>query len=219
MTDVVAHLRAHPVLAIMRGVPAEHVVVLGHALRAGGVRSLEVAFTDADASDKIAALVADFGDGDGNADVVVGAGTVTTPERADAARAAGARFLVTPHVAPAVNAFAREHALPVLCGATTASEIAQAREQGAAFIKLFPAGPLGPDYLRALLGPYPDLEVFAVGGIGAANAAAFLEAGAIGLGVGGALTSRDWTDPDLAAVTALAGELVGIVTPARETRR
>ena len=218
MTDVVAHLRAHPVLAIMRGVPADHVTALGRALLAGGVRSLEVAFTDEDARDKIAALVAEFADDAGSADVVVGAGTVTTPERAEAARAAGAAFLVTPHVAPGVNAFAREHALPVLCGAATPSEIAQAREQGAAFIKLFPAGPLGPAYLRALLGPYPDLEVFAVGGIGAANAAAFLEAGALGLGVGGALTSRDWTDPDFAAVTALARELVGVLTTAREAR-
>lgn len=213
MTDVVAHLRAHPVLAIMRGVPAEHVTALGRALLAGGVRSLEVAFTDEDASDKIAALIDALGE-----HVVVGAGTVTTPARAEAARVAGATFLVTPHVAPAVNAFAREHALPVLCGATTASEIVQAREQGAALIKLFPAGPLGPSYLRALLGPYPDLEVFAVGGIGAANAAAFLEAGAIGVGVGGALTSRDWVAPDFAAVTALARALVGVVTTVREAR-
>lgn len=213
MSGVIAHLRAHPVLAIMRGVPAEHVIALGRALLAGGVRSLEVAFTDADADAKIAALVDALDD-----DVIVGAGTVTTPDRAAAARAAGAAFLVTPHVASSVNAFAREHALPVLCGAATPSEIAQAREQGAAFIKLFPAGPLGPAYLRALLGPYPDLEVFAVGGIGAANAAAFLEAGAIGLGVGGALTSRDWTDPDFEAVTALARELVGVLTTAREAR-
>ncbi len=213
MTDVVPHLRAHPVLAIMRGVPAEHVTALGRALLAGGVRSLEVAFTDEDASDKIAALIDALGE-----HVVVGAGTVTTPARTEVARAAGATFLVTPHVAPAVNAFAREHALPVLCWATTASEIVQACEQGAAFIKLFPAGPLGPSYLRALLGPYPDLEVFAVGGIGAANAAAFLEAGAIGVGVGGALTSLDWAAPDLDVVTTLARELVGVVTMVREAR-
>ncbi len=218
MTDVVAHLRTHPVLAIMRGVPAEHVTALGRALLTGGVRSLEVAFTDGDASDKIATLVAEFADGTGDADVAVGAGTVTTRERAEAAHAAGATFLVTPHVAASVNAFAREHALPVLCGATTAGEIAQALEQGAAFIKLFPAGPLGPGYLRALLGPYPDLEAFAVGGIGATNARAFLEAGAIGLGVGGALTSLDWAAPDLDAVTALARELVELVAITRKAR-
>jgi 2-dehydro-3-deoxyphosphogluconate aldolase / (4S)-4-hydroxy-2-oxoglutarate aldolase len=204
------HLRAHPLLAILRGVPDAHVVALGEALLAGGVRSLEVTFTDADAAAKIEALRAAL-----PVEVLVGAGTVTTRKRAAAARAAGAGFLVTPHVAPDVNAFAVDHDLPVVCGATTATEIAQALAQGCAYIKLFPAGPLGPDYLRALLGPYPDLEAFAVGGVGLANAAAFLAAGAIGLGVGGALTTLDWVDPDLAAATRLARSLNDLIDAAR----
>ncbi len=215
MKDVTDHLRAHPIMAILRGVPAPQVLPLAQALLAGGVRSLEVAFTDADAAPKIAELVDAFAR-DGSA--FVGAGTVTTAERAEAALAAGAAFLVTPHVASAVNAVARERGVPVVCGAATPTEIAQAREQGAAFIKLFPAGPLGPGYLRALLGPYPDLEVFAVGGVGRDNARAFLEAGAIGLGVGGALTSLDWDAPDLDSVTRLARELSAIAANATRGR-
>jgi 2-dehydro-3-deoxyphosphogluconate aldolase / (4S)-4-hydroxy-2-oxoglutarate aldolase len=140
---------------------------------------------------------------------------VTTRERAEQARAAGASFLVTPHVAAEVNAFARDHALPVLCGVTTPSEIAQALEQGCPFVKLFPAGPLGASYLRALTGPYPGLEVFAVGGVASANARAFLEAGAIGLGIGGALTSSGGSAAGLAAVSRAARELVGIMTTFR----
>jgi 2-dehydro-3-deoxyphosphogluconate aldolase / (4S)-4-hydroxy-2-oxoglutarate aldolase len=210
VNDDLDHLRAHPLLAILRGVPAAHLLGLGEALFAGGVRSLEVTFTDADAAAKIEALRASL-----PVEVLVGAGTVTTRRRAAAARAAGASFLVTPHVAPEVNAFAVDHGLPVVCGATTATEIAQALDGGCAFIKLFPAGPLGPDYLRALLGPYPDLEVFAVGGVGLANAAAFLAAGAIGLGVGGALTTLDWDDPDLAAATRLARALNDLIEAAR----
>lgn len=217
MSGVVAHLRAHPVLAILRGVPAEHVVPLGRALRAGGVRSIEVTLTDADAVEKIAALVCALGGADDrtpegalSGGVVIGAGTVTTRDRAAAAEAAGARFLVTPHVAASVNAYARERGVPVMCGATTATEIALAREQGSALIKLFPAGPLGPSYLKALLGPYPDAELFAVGGIGPSNARAFVAAGAVGLGVGGSLTSLDWTSPDFDAVTAMARELVDL---------
>ncbi len=210
---VVELLRQHPVLAILRGVPAGWVVELGHALVAGGVRCLEVAFTDADAAEKIAALAAQL-----PAETVVGAGTVTTPQRAAAAAAAGARFLVTPHVVPAVSAVARERDLPVLSGAMTPGEIASALEHGSAFVKLFPAGPLGPGYLRALLGPYPELEVFAVGGVGRGNARAFLEAGAVGLGIGGALTTLDWDDPDLASVTALARELDALVTDVRGGR-
>jgi 2-dehydro-3-deoxyphosphogluconate aldolase / (4S)-4-hydroxy-2-oxoglutarate aldolase len=210
---VLDRLRAYPLLAILRGVPAEHVVPLGEALLAGGVRCLEVTFTDADAAAKIEALRAAL-----PVEVVVGAGTVTTRKRAAAARAAGAGFLVTPHVAPEVNAFAVDHELPVVCGATTPTEIAQALEGGCAFIKLFPAGPLGPDYLRALLGPYPDLEVFAVGGVGLANAAAFLAAGALGLGIGGALTTLDWSDPDLDAATRLARAFGDLIDAARGGR-
>ena len=225
MSHVVEHLRAHPILAILRGVPAEHVVPLGRALRAGGVRSIEVTFTDADAADKIAALVRAFGGASEGSTagmppggVMVGAGTVTTRNRAAAAVAAGASFLVTPHVAGPVNAYAHERGVPVICGATTATEIALAQEQGAALIKLFPAGPLGPSYLQALLGPYPDADLFAVGGIGPANARDFLEAGAVGLGVGGSLTSLDWTSPDFDAVTAMARELVAIVASVRGPR-
>ena len=219
MIDVVPHLRTHPVLAIMRGVPVERIVGLAWALHAGGIRSVEVAFTDGDAGAKIEALVRAYDDADAGSPVVVGAGTITTSERAEAARASGARFLVTPHVAPRVLAYGREYGLPVVCGASTPSEIAEARELGAAFIKLFPADPLGPAYLRALLGPYPDLEVFVVGGIGIENADAFLEAGAIGLGVGGALTSCDWTDPDFGAVTSLARALVKKVEAVAHAQR
>ena len=210
---VVELLRRYPLLAILRGVPAGRVVALGHALVAGGVRCLEVAFTDGDAAEKIAALAAEL-----PAETVVGAGTVTTSERAAAAAAAGARFLVTPHVVPAVSAFARERELTVLSGAMTPGEIALALENGSAFVKLFPAGPLGPDYLRALLGPYPELEVFAVGGVGRGNARAFLEAGAVGLGIGGALTTLDWGNPDFASVTELARELVALVADVRGGR-
>jgi 2-dehydro-3-deoxyphosphogluconate aldolase / (4S)-4-hydroxy-2-oxoglutarate aldolase len=210
MTRPVDLLRSHPLLAILRGVPAEHVVGLAEALMAGGVRCLEVTCTDADAAPKIERLRAAL-----PVEVLVGAGTVTSRKRAAAARAAGAAFLVTPHVSPDVNAFALGHDLPVLCGATTPTEIAQAIDGGCAFIKLFPAGPLGPDYLRALLGPYPDLEVFAVGGIGPANASAFLAAGAIGLGVGGALTSLDWSEPDFASATRLARSLNDLIDEAR----
>lgn len=210
MSTPVDRLRAFPFIAILRGVPAAHVVPLGEALWAGGVRSLEVTFTDADAAAKIEALRDSL-----PVEVLVGAGTVTTRKRAAAARAAGAGFLVTPHVAPEVNAFAVDHGLPVVCGATTPTEIAQALDQGCAFIKLFPAGPLGPDYLRALLGPYPDLEVFAVGGVGLDNAAAYLAAGALGLGIGGALTTLDWRDPDLDAATRLARTFGDLIDAAR----
>lgn len=145
----------------------------------------------------------------------MGAGTVTTRSRAERAHAAGATFLVTPHVASEVNAFAREHGLVVMGGATTPTEIVRSLAEGCTFVKRFPAGALGPAYLRALVGPYPDVEIFAVGGIGLDNARAFLDAGAIGLGVGGALTGLDWRQPDYASVTRLAASLVDAIAASR----
>jgi len=222
MSRVVAHLRANPIVAILRGVPAEHIVPLGQALHAGGITSMEVAFTDADAAEKIAALVAAIGDDVGRStdeeshgNVLIGAGTVTTLERAANAIAAGASFIVTPHVAASVIAYGHEHGIPVICGATTATEVALAQELGAALIKLFPAGQLGPGYLRALLGPFPDAAMLAVGGISLANAREFLEAGALGLGIGASLTAVDRSSPDFEAVSAKGRELVDLVESVR----
>jgi len=87
----------------------------------------------------------------------------------------------------------------------------RALEQGCQFIKLFPAAPLGPAYLKALFGPYPELEVFVVGGIGRGNLEAFMRVGALGAGVGGSLTDLDWEKPDYAVVTSLVKDLLAMI--------
>lgn len=200
------NLRANPLIAILRNVPARCIVPLGTALVEGGVTNIEVAFTDRDAAHKLVALRQAVADR-----VCLGAGTITNKERFEAALAAGAEFIVTPHVISAVNALAAQSAVPVVCGAMTPTEIALARDQGCQFIKLFPAAPLGPAYLKALLGPYPDLEVFVVGGITKDNLKAFMTAGALGAGIGGSLTDLDWETPNYAAVTSLAKDLLAIL--------
>ena len=130
--------------------------------------------------------------------VLVGAGTVTSAPLARRALDHGAEFFVTPHVAEPVLDHARSHDIAIVCGATTPTEISQAREGGADFTKLFPAAVLGTAYLRALLGPYPDLKAIVVGGIRSSNVAAFLEAGAVGAGIGGALATIRPGDVSLA---------------------
>jgi 2-dehydro-3-deoxyphosphogluconate aldolase/(4S)-4-hydroxy-2-oxoglutarate aldolase len=72
----------------------------------------------------------------------------------------------------------------------TPSEILTAYDAGADFVKVFPAGCLGPSYIKAVRGPIPQVKLMAVGGIDASNAASFLEAGCVGLGVGGKLVSK-----------------------------
>lgn len=90
-----------------------------------------------------------------------------------------------------------------------------ARSLGSNLIKLFPASAVGPGYVRTLMGPYPDLELLAVGGVDAGNLQACLDAGALGAGIGGALTSQDWSQPDFAQVTNAAAALAAIVARKR----
>lgn len=196
----------HRLVAILRGVPDDELEGLTDALVESGVRLIEVALSEPQSHEQIGVMR-----GRAPAEVLVGAGTVTSVELAAAAREQGASFLVTPHVAPEVIAYANANDLGLLCGVMTPTEIAAAHAAGARFLKLFPAAALGPGYVKQLLGPYPDLELFAVGGVNSANVAQFVAAGAIGAGVGGALVQRGGRADGFAAARREARELVALL--------
>lgn len=202
MAELLDEVRRTRVLAILRGVPAQHAPQLVETLRQTGIELFEVALSDGLGLPSLRAIRAAF------PGLTLGAGTVLTPDLARQAQEAGATFLVTPHLAPDVNAYARTQGLGLLAGALTPSEIYAAHAQGSAAVKVFPAGSLGPDYFRQLRGPYPHLPLLAVGGVDARNLAAFLQAGAVGVGVGGALTHTDWARPDWNTLRRAAEELM-----------
>jgi 2-dehydro-3-deoxyphosphogluconate aldolase / (4S)-4-hydroxy-2-oxoglutarate aldolase len=205
-TDLRLSLRRHRLLAILRGVPAEQAPTLIETLRRAGVELFEIALSDEHGLAGLRAVRAAFGK-----ELHLGAGTIIDLERAQQARGAGATFLVTPHLVPTVAHYAQEHDLGYLSGALSPTEISAALDQGSAAVKVFPAGPLGPEYLRQLRGPYPDLPLIAVGGIDALNVRAFLKAGADGVGVGGALIRTDWADPDWAGLETRARQFVALL--------
>lgn len=209
MSELLTLLRRHRLLAILRGVPALHAPRLVETLREAGIELFEVALSDAHGLGALRAVRAALGPA-----LPLGAGTVVTPALAAEAQAAGADFLVTPHLVPDVAAAARQRGLGLLMGALTPSEIAQALAMGSAAVKVFPASAFGPDYFRQLRGPSPEAALMAVGGVDAGNVAAYLAAGADGAGVGGALTRTDWTAPDW---TALRLSAQGLVAAARRT--
>jgi 2-dehydro-3-deoxyphosphogluconate aldolase/(4S)-4-hydroxy-2-oxoglutarate aldolase len=124
--------------------------------------------------------------------IVCGAGTVISVEQVDLAAKAGALFIVSPKADEAVIRRTRELGLVSLPGCMTASECLIAHNAGADFIKLFPASDLGTGYLKAIRAPLSHLKFLAVGGINENNAADFIRAGALGLGVGGNLVNKDW---------------------------
>jgi 2-dehydro-3-deoxyphosphogluconate aldolase/(4S)-4-hydroxy-2-oxoglutarate aldolase len=187
---VAERIRRHRLIAILRRVqPQERLLELVSELAADGVRVLEVTFDGANAAEDLVAvrerLKADGGD------VVVGAGTIVTPGRLEAALGAGAQFLVAPTLDLAIVEQAIDRGVPVIPGAYSPTEIALAWDSGATFVKVFPVSSLGPSHIRELRGPLREIELIATGGVDATNIAAYLDAGCVAIGVGGALVKAD----------------------------
>lgn len=176
-----ALVRAHRVMAIIRGTSQEAALATGRVLLEEGIRLVEVTLTTPGALAAIEALRSDAPEG-----AFVGAGTVLTASDVSEAAGAGAEFVVTPAVTRAV-AEAAKLAIPCAAGAFTPTEAYAAFTAGAEVVKLFPASTGGPAYLKALRDPFPQIPFMVVGGVGIAEAGAYLTAGAIGAGVGGPL--------------------------------
>ena len=122
-------------------------------------------------------------------DMCVGAGTVMSPEEVRLAKEAGASYIISPNTNPAVIRETKSMGLVSIPGAMTPSEVAEAWSLGADLVKLFPAGVLGPAYIKALKAPLKHIPVTAVGGVTPENTPGFLSAGCAGVGVGGNLVS------------------------------
>jgi len=207
---VIQQILAKKLIAIVRGLPESQAVPLAGALLAGGITLIEVTFNQADPESFpcTAGAIAAIRDAYGGR-MRVGAGTVMTPEQLRLAHDAGAGFIISPNVDPVVIEQTRALGLVSLPGCMTATEATAAHSYGADFIKVFPAGVLGPGYISALKAPLSHLKFLAVGGVDCANIPAFLRAGALGFGVGGKLVNKDWIAAGaFDKITALAQEYV-----------
>jgi 2-dehydro-3-deoxyphosphogluconate aldolase/(4S)-4-hydroxy-2-oxoglutarate aldolase len=207
--DLPAGLVAGGVVAIGRRLPRDRVEAIADGLVAGGVGAFELTLNDPedDALQAIAAVARHAAGGP----LVVGAGTVLTTEAAGRAVEAGARFLVMPHTDPALIAWAAERGIPAFPGALSPTEVLGALRAGAAAVKLFPASVAGPNAVRELRGPFPDIPLIPTGGVTAESAAAFVRAGAIAVGIGSWLTGG--ADP--AQIAERAALVVRAVAEAR----
>ncbi|WP_427164300.1 bifunctional 4-hydroxy-2-oxoglutarate aldolase/2-dehydro-3-deoxy-phosphogluconate aldolase [Streptomyces sp. C1-1] len=175
LASVLAGARLLPVLTVPSTATAGR---LADALAAGGARCAEVTFRTPDAERVLKTMAAHGG-------LAVGAGTVLTPEQAERAVAAGARFVVSPGYDEEVIAKCRELRVPVVPGIATATELMRARKAGLDTLKLFPAEPLGGlRALRALAAPFPGVRFVPTGGIDASRLTAYLADPAV-LAVGG----------------------------------
>jgi len=210
MIETLRRLESAKLVAILRGVPLDKAEAVATALARGGITAIEVTFNTPNAPDIIRLLDLRLGDG-----VLLGAGTVLTAGEVRAAKQAGARFILSPNVKPEVIADTKALGLVSVPGAMTPTEVMTAHEAGADIIKIFPAGSLGPGYVRNLLGPMAWGKFMAVGGVDIGNAAEFFRAGAMSVGIGGSLTKPALIrDGDWKALAVLAARFVESVAGA-----
>ena len=199
------------IIAIVRGLKTEYMLKLAEALYEGGIDLMEVTFNQKDPTtwkDTAAAIKAIGEHMEGK--MLAGAGTVLTLEQLDLARDAGAKYIITPNINVELIRKVKEYGLLCFPGALTPTEAVTAYNAGADAVKIFPAGNMGPSYIKAIKAPLAQIPMMAVGGVNEKNAADFIAAGCCGLGVGGNLVNKNWIE---------AGEWDKITALAREFRK
>ena len=206
-----ARLAAVPVVAILRAANAERFLEVGRVLYEGGVRGIEVTLTSKGALEAFGRLREEL-----PGDAVLGVGTVRSAGDAELALGAGATYLVAPDFRDEVVAFAVERDLPVVPGALTPTEVVAAWGAGATAVKVFPVSAVGgAAYVKAVRAPLPEVPLVPTGGVGIDDIGAYLDAGAVAVGVGSPLLG-DAGEPggDLRGLAERARRAVAAATEA-----
>ncbi|WP_018762244.1 bifunctional 4-hydroxy-2-oxoglutarate aldolase/2-dehydro-3-deoxy-phosphogluconate aldolase [Arthrobacter sp. 135MFCol5.1] len=201
MADASGVLRVSPVIPVVTIDDPQDAVPLARALVDGGVKIIELTLRTDSALTSLKLIAQEV------PDILVGAGTILTPGQADAAVQAGASFLVSPGVTPALLTHMLSLDVPVLPGVATVGEVMAVLEAGLDAMKFFPAGPAGgPSYLAAIGAPIPHVRFCPTGGISPGTAPDYLKLPNVAC-VGGswltpadAVAAKDW-----GRITSLAG--------------
>jgi len=198
-SEVAAAVRRAGAVAILRLREHRRAVAVGEILLDAGLPVVEVTFDHADAPAALRSLVERLSPG-----ALLGAGTVRTPEQVSRCGEAGGRFCVSPHTDPVLIRACIDAGLEPIPGAQTATDVAMATDAGARLIKLFPAGPLGVGYLRAMLGPFREVLFLPTGGIRHDEVGPWLRAGAVAVGLGSDLVPAAPGEAELDAIARRA---------------
>ncbi|MGH3086640.1 MAG: bifunctional 4-hydroxy-2-oxoglutarate aldolase/2-dehydro-3-deoxy-phosphogluconate aldolase [Rubrobacteraceae bacterium] len=212
MENALRRVRELGLLAVVRGESREAALEVVGALVEGGVLGIEVTFTTPEASGVMKDLDEEYGD-----IILLGAGTVINHEQVERAAEAGATFLVSPGCDPDLLPAMLDTGLLTLPGALTPSEVMLARRLGAPAVKLFPGSSGGPSYLKALLGPFPDIAFVPTGGVSLDNIADWFAAGAFAVGAGSSLAPPSLEGRDRGKVAENARRFAEAVRAARES--
>jgi 2-dehydro-3-deoxyphosphogluconate aldolase / (4S)-4-hydroxy-2-oxoglutarate aldolase len=181
--EILSQITEIGIVPVVRTASAESAVKAIEAIYRGGVRAAEITMTVPGAVGALERVADQFG-----GKIVLGAGTVLDPETARVCMLAGAEFFVTPSLRLATIEMAKRYSKVICPGALTPTEVLTAWEAGADVVKIFPCGNLGgAKYVKALKGPFPQIEMIPTGGVNLETAGEFLKAGACAVAVGGEL--------------------------------
>ena len=209
--ETLAKLKQIGLIAVIRGPSVDLTLEMVAALVKGGVQGIEITYTTPNAPQVVKELDRQFGE-----QIVLGMGTLTEPEQAEEAQQAGARFLVSPICDAGLGAAMVATGLPVMIGALTPSEVYQAHRMGSDVVKVFPGSLVGPAYIKALKGPFPNIEIMPTGGVSVENVADWFAAGVFGVGAGSELCPTAWAkEGRFAQIEQRAREFVKAVQAAR----
>lgn len=209
--QVISRILEVGLVAVVRAKDEEQAIRISEACMEGGVAALEIAFTTPGTHHVLEALSKRYNKGE----ILLGAGTVLDPETARMAILSGAQYLISPCINPDSIRLANRYRIPFMPGCQTIREVVEAMELGCDVMKLFPGELLGPQAIKAINGPLPQANLMPTGGVSAGNAAEWIKAGAVAVGVGGGLVAGAKTG-DWESITRTAKELLAAIKSGRE---
>ena len=207
--EILKQLTDTGVVAVIRAETAEQATRISKACLAGGINGIELTFTVPGADRVIRTLAEQFGD-----EMLIGAGTVLDSETARVAILAGANYIISPGFDSATAKLCNRYQIPYMPGCMTISEMVNVMEAGCDIIKLFPGSAFGPDFVKAVKEPLPQVNIMPTGGVNIDNVDQWIKAGCVAVGVGSDLTGPAMNG-DYMGVTELAKEFVAKVKVAR----
>lgn len=208
---VLSRITESGLVAIVRTDNSDQASRIVEACVDGGAAAIEITFTVPRATALIEELAKRFS----TRELALGAGTVLDPETARIAVLAGAQFVVSPSLNTATARLCNRYQIPYLPGAGTIREIVEAMEAGADIIKVFPGETLGRAFVKAAKAPLPQASLMPTGGVSVDNAAEWIAAGSVALGVGGNLTAGAKTG-DFKSITDLTRRFISAIKEARQ---
>ena len=205
-------IREVGLVPIVRAPSPEDAFRAAEAIISGGIGIAEITMTVPNAIRVMERVAERYGD-----KVLLGAGTILDSESCRAALLAGAEFIVTPSLDVRVIEMARRYSKPCFPGALTPTEVLTAWQAGADMVKIFPAGPVGgPKYIKALKGPFPQIDFIPTGGVNLETTPEFIKAGAAAVAVGGELVDlKALREDKLEVITSNARRFLDAVRSAR----